>query len=190
MNARIWAFCSLFTDPYSLTYQIRIQCGAQIPFPKRGDDHHDQLASVFGPPGHLQGGPGGCPGGNSYQQAFFFGHGARGGEGILGFDADNFIVNLGVEDSRDKPGPNALQRVGTLGAARKDRRSVRFDRDRLEAWQAKGGKTLEQKARERAAVLLAGYGAPPLPKEISRELDRIVASADQELAGKAADSQQ
>ncbi len=65
-----------------------------------------------------------------------------------------------------------------------------FDRDRLEAWQAKGAKTLEQKARERAAVLLAGYGAPPLPEEVSRELERIVASADQELAGKAAASQQ
>src|SRR5512145_3078746 len=42
----------------------------EITLPRVGEDHHDQLARIFRAPGDLQGGEGGCPGGDADQQAF------------------------------------------------------------------------------------------------------------------------
>ena len=53
-----------------------------------------------------------------------------------------------------------------------------FDRDRFEAWQSKGARTLEQKAREKGIALLAKHQVPPLPDSVLRELDSIVKRAD------------
>jgi len=64
-----------------------------------------------------------------------------------------------------------------------------FDRDRFEAWQSKGSKTLEQKAREKGIALLAKHEVAPLPDEVLRELAAIVKRADADLAPKATVSQ-
>ena len=60
-----------------------------------------------------------------------------------------------------------------------------FDRDRRDAWEAKGCPSLEQKAREKATAILAKHEVPPLPLEVRRELETIVKSAERELTGKA-----
>jgi len=57
-----------------------------------------------------------------------------------------------------------------------------FERDRRELWEAKGSKSLEQKAREKGLALLAKHQVPPLPEEVLRELAAIVKRADTELA--------
>jgi trimethylamine--corrinoid protein Co-methyltransferase len=57
-----------------------------------------------------------------------------------------------------------------------------FERDRRELWEAKGSKSLEQKAREKGLALLAKHQVPPLPEEVLRELAAIVKRADNELA--------
>ncbi len=63
-----------------------------------------------------------------------------------------------------------------------------FDRDRFEAWQQKGSRTLIDKAREKGLELLSKHQVPPLPGEVLRELDAIVKRADGELAGQPAAS--
>jgi len=56
-----------------------------------------------------------------------------------------------------------------------------FDRDKLEAWQQKGSKGLEQRAREKGLALLAQHQTPALPDDVLRELAAIVRRADSEL---------
>jgi ABC-type molybdate transport system permease subunit len=58
-----------------------------------------------------------------------------------------------------------------------------FDRRRWEAWQADGGKTLADWARERKRQILAEHQPDPVAPDLARELDRIVAAAAQALAG-------
>ncbi len=65
-----------------------------------------------------------------------------------------------------------------------------FDRDRFEAWQEKGSKTLTDKAREKGLALLSKHQVPALPDEVLRELAAIVKRADAELAGQPAASAQ
>jgi len=57
-----------------------------------------------------------------------------------------------------------------------------FDRRRWEAWEANGGKTLADRARERKRQILAEHQPEPVEEELARELDRIVAVAARELA--------
>jgi len=57
-----------------------------------------------------------------------------------------------------------------------------FERGSREAWEAKGGRTLEQRAADTARRILAEHEVPPLPAEVERELDAIVARADRVLA--------
>ena len=57
-----------------------------------------------------------------------------------------------------------------------------FERDSREAWEAKGSRSLEQKAREKGLALLAKHEVPPLPVEVQHELAAIVKRADNELA--------
>jgi len=59
-----------------------------------------------------------------------------------------------------------------------------FDRDRRDAWEAKGCPNLERKAREKAMAILAKHEVPPLPPEVRRELAAIVKTAERELTGK------
>jgi trimethylamine--corrinoid protein Co-methyltransferase len=57
-----------------------------------------------------------------------------------------------------------------------------FDRDKLEAWQQKGSRNLEHRAREKGLALLAEHKTPTLPDEVLRELAAIVTRADTELS--------
>jgi trimethylamine--corrinoid protein Co-methyltransferase len=52
-----------------------------------------------------------------------------------------------------------------------------FDRKPYEDWKASGGKTLRDRARERAIKLLATHHPEPLPGGVQREIDEIVEAA-------------
>ncbi len=56
-----------------------------------------------------------------------------------------------------------------------------FGRRRWEEWAAAGGPSKLQAAQERSAELLATHEPKPLPEELGRELDAIVACAEGEL---------
>ncbi len=52
-----------------------------------------------------------------------------------------------------------------------------FDRRPYEDWSAAGAKTLRQRARERALKILETHQPEPLPADVQREIDQIVAQA-------------
>ncbi|MCX7708174.1 MAG: trimethylamine methyltransferase family protein [Anaerolineae bacterium] len=52
-----------------------------------------------------------------------------------------------------------------------------FDRRPYDDWLAAGGKTLRQRARERALKILETHRPEPLPADVQRKIDEIVASA-------------
>jgi trimethylamine---corrinoid protein Co-methyltransferase len=58
-----------------------------------------------------------------------------------------------------------------------------FERDARSMWEAAGSRTIADKARAKAKRIRDTYEVPPLPDEILRELARITAKADEELAG-------
>src|SRR5512133_2481650 len=96
---------------YSLIYQISKQRSAQVAFSKGWNDHHDQFAGVFLSPRDLQAGPQGGAGRNAYQQPFLPGSGAGCGEGILTGNADDLIINFGIQNCRDKSSTDTLKWV-------------------------------------------------------------------------------
>jgi trimethylamine--corrinoid protein Co-methyltransferase len=53
-----------------------------------------------------------------------------------------------------------------------------------ETWLAAGAKSLEARAREKARSILATHEVEPLPAEVGRELDRILALADDTVAAR------
>ncbi len=62
-----------------------------------------------------------------------------------------------------------------------------LDREYYEAWRSSGAMSMEERIRERKRALLASHQPEPLPDDISREIDRIVAAARQEtMAGQPA----
>jgi trimethylamine--corrinoid protein Co-methyltransferase len=57
-----------------------------------------------------------------------------------------------------------------------------FERTRRDMWLSAGGKTIEQKAREKAIYLLEHHTVEPVEPQIKKELDAILSSADRNLA--------
>ena len=49
-----------------------------------------------------------------------------------------------------------------------------FERDNYEAWEAKGSKTLSERARERGEKILTSHQPEPLPEDIQAQLHKIV----------------
>ena len=49
-----------------------------------------------------------------------------------------------------------------------------FDRNNYDTWQRKGGKTLRQRAREKALKILETHKPEPLPSEVQQRVDAIV----------------
>ncbi|MHB1416463.1 MAG: trimethylamine methyltransferase family protein [Chloroflexota bacterium] len=99
-----------------------------------------------------------------------------------------YRVLQGVEVSEETLAEDLIDRVGPGGnylGEEHTRRHYRrehylpkvLDRDLWDVWQAKGGKDLVQKARERAQSLLSAVQPVPLPGETSRELERILKAA-------------
>ena len=59
-----------------------------------------------------------------------------------------------------------------------------MDRRVREDWEADGALDVRARAKAKARELLEEYRPEPLPDDVVREIDRIVAKADEELAGK------
>lgn len=53
-----------------------------------------------------------------------------------------------------------------------------IDRRRRGAWEKRGSKSLSQSANERARELLKSHEPKPLPEQLIKELERMVASAE------------
>ena len=56
-----------------------------------------------------------------------------------------------------------------------------LDRRDYKLWQEKGGKTMEQRCRERKEEIIAKYEPNPIPRDTARELDEIVEIAKRDL---------
>jgi trimethylamine--corrinoid protein Co-methyltransferase len=56
-----------------------------------------------------------------------------------------------------------------------------LDRDYYQAWKDAGGIGSEERCSRRKEEILATHQAPPVPKELDREFERILASARREL---------
>ncbi len=114
---------------------------------------------------------------------------------------DNEVVAVarrlarGIEVNEDTLATEAIDRVGPRGHFLMDEHTMRylrtgeliqpelFCRDSYDMWMSQGGKSVEQKAREKALAILEKHEVEPLPEEVQRELASIVAAADRELAG-------
>jgi trimethylamine---corrinoid protein Co-methyltransferase len=59
-----------------------------------------------------------------------------------------------------------------------------MDRRVREDWEADGSLDARARAQARAREILEGHRPEPLPDDVVREIDRIVATADRELAGR------
>ena len=113
----------------------------------------------------------------------------KGRTGIIG------IVYGGAHPGRKTSATEALDRVGPRGHFLMDEHTMRylrtgeliqpelFCRDSYDMWMSQGGKSVEQKAAEKALAILEKHEVEPLPEEVQRELASIVAAADRELAG-------
>jgi hypothetical protein len=72
--------------------QVGEQRSTEVAFAERRDGRR-QLARIFRPARDLDRRPQGRASGNSHQKAFFARGGARGGEGVVVLDGDDFVVN-------------------------------------------------------------------------------------------------
>jgi trimethylamine--corrinoid protein Co-methyltransferase len=96
-----------------------------------------------------------------------------------------FMQGLEINDETlaldliDEVGPDGdfLSSAHTLKHFRRDWYPKLFDRRNYEEWQAGGGKTLRQRARERALDLLETHKPEPLPADVLQQIDEIVAGA-------------
>jgi len=79
-------------------------------------------------------------------------------------------------DLIDEIGPHGdyLGTKHTMRHFREDWYPDLFDRNHFEGWQAAGGKTLRQKAKERTDKILAGHQPEPLPPSIQQRIDEVV----------------
>ncbi len=57
-----------------------------------------------------------------------------------------------------------------------------FERDNYEAWVAKGGKTMAERAAERVEEILQEHKPEPLAEDTSQALRRITQEAEERLA--------
>ena len=56
-----------------------------------------------------------------------------------------------------------------------------LDRDYYQAWKDAGAIASEERCRQRKEEILATHQVPPVPQDLDRELERILASARREL---------
>ena len=91
----------------------------------------------------------------------------------------------GFEINDDTLGLDALARVGPGGNFLSDEHTLKyfkgeyyrphtFNRGTREIWQSKGGKDLNENARERAKTILREHEPTPLADDIAKELDSII----------------
>lgn len=82
-------------------------------------------------------------------------------------------------DLIDEVGPHGdfVTTDHTLRHFREDWYPELFDRRKHDAWKAAGGKTLRERAREKALHILETHRPEPLPADVQRKVDEIVAQA-------------
>jgi trimethylamine--corrinoid protein Co-methyltransferase len=99
-------------------------------------------------------------------------------------------VLRGVPVDAERLALDVIDRVGPGGHYLMDDHTLRFfrtefwmpallDRANHETWQANGAKTLAARVHDRVLDLIAEYEPPHLPDKIERQLEAIVAQADQ-----------
>jgi trimethylamine--corrinoid protein Co-methyltransferase len=71
------------------------------------------------------------------------------------------------------PDGNYLSADHTLKHYQKDWYPKLFDRRNYDDWMARGGKTLRQRARERALKILETHKPEPLPDDVQKQIDQI-----------------
>jgi trimethylamine---corrinoid protein Co-methyltransferase len=105
-----------------------------------------------------------------------------------------FKALQGFEISEERLGLKAIDRVGPGGNFLADEHTLKFlrgerylpkllFRNSREAWEARGSKNFEQRAKERAIDLLRAYEPKPLPADIEKDLDGFVKSSLKSLGG-------
>jgi trimethylamine--corrinoid protein Co-methyltransferase len=82
-------------------------------------------------------------------------------------------------DLIDEIGPDGdfISVKHTLRHFREDWYPQLFDRRNYEDWRADGGKTLRERAREKALDILEHHRPEPLPANVQRKMDQIVGLA-------------
>jgi trimethylamine---corrinoid protein Co-methyltransferase len=79
-------------------------------------------------------------------------------------------------DLIDQIGPDGdfLSSEHTLEHYREDWYPKLFDRSQYDIWKRKGGKTLRERARDKALKLIETHRPEPLPAEVQKKVDAIV----------------
>ncbi len=97
-------------------------------------------------------------------------------------------AELSADTTEVGPGGNFLACLSTRAATRSGEflRPGLIVRRPFEAWEAAGRPTMYETARERVRGILAGPPVDPLPAATVETLDEILATADRELAARAA----
>jgi trimethylamine--corrinoid protein Co-methyltransferase len=104
---------------------------------------------------------------------------------ILGW-LEHFVRGVEVNDETlavdliDEIGPDGqyLDSEHTLAHFRERWYPTIIDRNNYDNWQAKGGKTLSQRAAERVGSILAEHKPIPLPKDVAQTVQAIVERAE------------
>ena len=81
------------------------------------------------------------------------------------------------------PGGSFIDQEHTVSNFRKELWFLKLlNRDYYEAWKESGAVRTEERCRQRKEEILACHEIPPLPDDVSREIDGILAAARQEIA--------
>ena len=109
------------------------QRGGQITVTGVGQQDDDVLACVLGALCQLDGSPDGSTGRDAHQNAFLVADQAAGGKGVVIFDGDDLVVDLGVQHVGDEACADALDLVRTGGTLAQDRGGSRLNGHDLDA---------------------------------------------------------
>jgi trimethylamine--corrinoid protein Co-methyltransferase len=104
-------------------------------------------------------------------------------------------LTRGFELSDDRIGMEVIRRVGPGGTYFAEDHTLRFhrdeqwqpkfsNRDSVEVWRTKGGKTYGQIVTEKAREILRTYRPEPLPESVLNRLSQIAQRAEADLHGK------
>lgn len=92
---------------------------------------------------------------------------------MMGLDVSEETLALDVID-RVGPHGDFLGEKHTRAHFKEDWYPALFDRNNHDNWQAAGGKTLRQRARDRVDEILASHEPEPLPRDVQEKIDGIV----------------
>jgi trimethylamine--corrinoid protein Co-methyltransferase len=92
---------------------------------------------------------------------------------MMGLEVNEETLALDVID-RVGPHGDFLGEKHTRTHFKEDWYPALFDRNNHDNWQAAGGKTLRQRARDRVDQILASHEPEPLPRDVQEKVDAIV----------------